>query len=365
MNILIACDKFKGSLSALDVCRTIQYGMEKSYPDSKFYLHPMADGGDGSLAVIEQFIDSKRIQMETIDPLGRPIQASYLLTSDTAYIELAEASGIARIVKSERNPFITTTLGTGKLLKDALEKGVKKVVLLIGGSSTNEMGLGIAKELGFIFLDKQGKELIPTGGNLQDINLILSSNYSFGVDIEIWCDVTNPLYGPTGAAYVYAPQKGANTAEKVQQLDNGLQHVAQIIREQFGRDISQIPGGGAAGGIGAGFVGLFDAKIVNGFDALSALSGLETKIKEAHQVITGEGRLDSQSLDGKVIGKIAELCQKYEKPLTAVVGQNELDAQQAQNTGIKAIYSIMGLAPNEETAIREAKSYLLNLAREL
>jgi len=265
---------------------------------------PIADGGDGTLTVLEQYLDAKKIQLQTFDALNNPIQAYYLLDNEVAYIELAIASGLAHLKKGERNPLKTNNRGTGLLIKNAFEKGAKKVVLCLGGSATTEAGLSIASELGYRFYNKGEKTVSPKGANLLEIIDYEKPANLNDFKLEILCDVNNPLYGKNGAAYVYGPQKGADE-HAVELLDKGLKHIARLILEKEGIDINATPGAGAAGGIAGGLLGLFNAQLISGFHFLNDLVGLEEQIKHSNLIITGEGNFDASIKKIKTINSIA------------------------------------------------------------
>ncbi|MEZ4983492.1 MAG: glycerate kinase [Saprospiraceae bacterium] len=325
MNILICPDKFKGSLSAMEVCQAIGKGIRARYPEAAITFHPMADGGDGSLQILAHQLGLRSKELETTDPLGRKIRASYYYAADTAFIELASASGLVLLTPAERNALATSTFGTGQMMVDAIQSGFRNIYLFLGGSATNDAGMGIMAALGFEFLSQEGNVLSPIGAHLPQIAQIRNrSSIDFSqVQITLLCDVTNPLYGPDGAAYVYARQKGA-TDEEIVWLDHALQHIGQIIFHYTGVDTSYLPGTGAAGGVGASLVALCGAKIERGFATIAELTGLPARIHASDWVISGEGRLDSQSLQGKVVDGVASLCRQYHKPLTLLVGKNEL-----------------------------------------
>lgn len=364
MKILLACDKFKGSASALEVCTAVLTGLQIQYPNVDYHLHPMADGGDGSLAILKEYLQAKTITVHTIDPLSRNIKAAYLIHHHTAYIELAEASGIARLNDTEKNVMITNTIGTGKLILDAIARGVNHIVLLLGGSCTNDAGLGIAAALGFKFYNEQNVELLPTGQNLINIKRIIKPIKDLGASFELYCDVINPFYGTQGAAHVYARQKGANDLQ-IDILDEGLRNIHKIIKETYQIDLQKVLGSGSAGGIGGGLHALLSAKISNGFDQLSSLTHLEDKIQQSDIVITGEGKLDRQSLDGKVIGKMAQLCKKYNKKLVAIVGINELTTTELHTQGIDQVLAVMDYAQSAEDGISKALKYLEQMGEEI
>lgn len=363
MKILLACDKFKGSLDSIGVNTALSKGLKKNIQSTAGKLevttiiHPLADGGDGTLAVLGQILKIPFTKKNTIDPLGRSLEAPYLKDGDTAYFELAAASGISLLKKEEHQPLRTTTLGTGRLMRAALDAGATNLVLGLGGSCTTDAGLGIAYELGVRFFDKNNNSLTPSGGNLLDIMRIDTRQVVTINDLKILCDVPNPLYGLNGAAHVFAPQKGASE-EDVDLLDRGLRHVAYLIETHTGRSVATIAGGGAAGGIAAGLSGFFNTEIVNGFEFIKKQTYLEAQIENADLVITGEGQLDKTSLDGKVVGGVAVLCQQYQKPLIAVVGGSKLSVIEKENLGLQSIYTILDEAGSVGVAIRDAAIYL-------
>ena len=362
MKILIASDKFKGSMSAQTVCEAIGKGLENDSALEMIY-YPMADGGDGSLNVLSNHLSFSKNKVLTVDPIGRVITCHYLTYSDFVFIELASASGLTLLSENEKNPLLTSTIGTGKMIADAISNGYKKIYLLLGGSATNDAGMGIATELGFQFLDKNKNELLPIGKNLVDVKFI---SYNSIFDLEkikftLLCDVQNPMYGTTGAAFVYAAQKGA-TNKQISFLDEGLKNFSSVLEKYCGRNISQLAGGGAAGGIGAGLVGLLNAELKRGFESIATLTNLEEQIKNADWVISGEGKLDEQSLEGKVISGIATLCKKHQKPLALFVGKNELTFMQMNELNAKYIFSISDVAENFEDAMFNGEKYLTVLA---
>lgn len=357
MKVLLACDKFKGSLDSYGVNTALARGLKKKYPEITPLILPMADGGDGTLAVLKEAFEVPYIYQKTTDPLGRSITAPYLKNKKTAYFELAAASGISLLKKNERQPLRTTTLGTGRMMRKALKDGATRLVLGLGGSCTTDAGLGIAYELGVRFYDKNKNELIPAGGNLLHIVRMDLKN-TIDIDhLKILSDVPNPLYGPDGAAHVFARQKGA-TDKEIDLLDQGLRHVARLIKTHTGRSIDKLEGGGAAGGIAAGLVGLFGAEVKNGFEYLKNLTNLETEIKKADLVITGEGQLDKTSLNGKVVGGVAALCRQYQKPLVLVVGMSKLSTTEKETLGIREVYTVLERAGSVGEAMENTVKYL-------
>lgn len=366
MKILIAPDKFKGSLSALEVCQAIGEGISNACPAASIDFHPMADGGDGSLEILQNHLSLKSEEVSTLDPLGRPLIATYFRASESAFIEVASASGLVLLKEDERDPLKASTLGTGLMIKDAIEKGCRLIYLFLGGSATNDGGIGIASALGYQFLDKNGKALEPNGANLLQINGIQQTSQAKQSPLEIilLCDVNNPLFGPNGAAHVYAKQKGASN-EEINILDQGLENLSQHLFRHTHRKVSELPGSGAAGGIAASLVALFGAKLKSGFNTIAELTGLEQQVQIADIVISGEGKLDTQSLQGKVIDGITALCKKYEKDLYVFAGKNDLPQDHLGSLPVKKVFSIWELAGGLEDAMQNGKEYLMHLATRL
>lgn len=365
MKILIAPDKFKGSLSAKEVCMAIARGIRKIKPEANIAFHPMADGGDGSLQAISDHLKVHPQKVITQDPLGRELEAGYLISGDKAFVEMASVSGLVLLEEKERNPLYTSTFGTGLLIKDAILKGCKEIFLFLGGSATNDAGIGIAAALGCQFFDRQKELLPPVGKSLADIHSIEVRPFfkPDSIQFTLLCDVANLLYGPNGAAHVYAKQKGASDHE-IEELDLGLRHFAALINQQFQLDISQIEGVGAAGGIGASMLSFFNADLKSGFSVLSELTGLSQKILKADQVITGEGKLDAQSLEGKVVQGVASLCKRHQKRLTAFVGGYALKQHQIEQLNIQKVYAISDMAGNLQDAMIHGVVYLEKLGEQ-
>jgi glycerate kinase len=363
MKILLAPDKFKGSLSAHAVCATIATTLSAIYPGWEIEQHPMADGGDGSLAVLAQPLGLSATEITTVDPLGRSIQASYLHNQEQAFIELASASGLVLLTKEERNPMLTSTFGTGLMIKHAVDQGLKEVYLLLGGSATNDFGLGIIVALGGKLLDAKGNTLRPIGEHLSKVAKIIPPSPVYReARFHVLCDVTNPPYGKTGAAEVYARQKGASD-QQVEVLDTGAKQLCALIQQQFGIELDDLQGGGAAGATAAGIVALLGGTLESGFSTLSQLTGLPSKIAAADIVISGEGKLDQQSLQGKVVDGVAQLCQEHQKPLYLFVGVNELDSPSSQEIKIEKVFSVMEYAENLEDAMSNTRQYLAQMSQ--
>ena len=357
MNIIVAPDKFKGSLSSFEVCEAISRGLKRTANGLIVSNFPMADGGDGFAMVLKHYLHTTTINCDSQDPLGRKITASYQWNEKkkTAVIEMAVASGLVLLNKKEQNPLFTSTFGTGLLIRHAIDKGAKKITLGLGGSATNDGGTGILSALGFQFSNENGDHLPASGENLQLIKKIMPPPFLPAIKFEIACDVNNRLYGPGGAAYVYAPQKGANE-EQVEMLDRGLRNLSSVIRRQTGKDISNIPGTGAAGGLAAGLLPFFAVDIKNGIDLIIESSKIEESLSNASLVITGEGKIDSQSSAGKVVGRIASLAKKHGLDCIAFCGKIEL--MESEKLGLKTIVALTDEFTTEEQAIKNAAQLL-------
>ena len=365
MKILIACDKFKGTLTADQVCKAIEKGVLSSNPVFECLRLPLADGGDGTLQILQHHFDFNLISLETIDPLSRKINASYLSNNKTAFIELAEASGIALLHNSELDVLNATTIGTGLLVRHALENKHSEIVLALGGSCTNDVGLGIAYALGFLFLDKDDNSVIPAGGNLKTIYKIIPPKELATFQLTILCDVKNPLTGIHGAAHVFGPQKGANQDEVVL-LDYGMVHIADLIEKTFSKSIVAIEGGGAAGGIAAGLFGMLNnVQIMSGFDFIAKKLGLVGKIKQTDYIITGEGKFDQTSLNGKVVGKLLEIGRQFEKPIIVLSGTQDISLEEIDSYPIYASNSIMDHAIDLNDAMSNGEIHLEKMAAQL
>ncbi|MCG2616111.1 glycerate kinase [Terrimonas sp. NA20] len=359
MKIIIAPDKFKGSLTSEDVCKAIEEGIVSVREEALEILRfPMADGGDGFNIVLQHYFHTETIEVDTVDPLGRPIKAPYQWNAETkvAIIEMATASGLVLLEPEERNPLHTSTYGTGLLLKDALTRGATRVILGLGGSATNDAGIGILSALGFSFISETGKELEPTGGNLSLVHSIVSPDRLPEISFQIAADVENPLYGAKGAAYVYGPQKGADQ-EMVKQLDNGLRNFAQLIEARRSVDIASFPGAGAAGGIAAGLSAFFKLDMSKGVELVLQANKLEDELHNADLLITGEGRIDDQSGSGKVVGTIASLAKKYKIPCIAFCGLLEASKEELEDLGVTEAFAIA--APDRSAEENMKNGYTL------
>jgi glycerate kinase len=361
MKILIAPDKFKGSLSAFEVADNIEKGILKVFPKAIVVKVPMADGGEGTVESLVDATGGKIIKTNVKDPLFRDIESFYGILGDgkTAVIEMAAASGLYLLKDYERNPMITTTYGTGQLIKDALDRGCRRFIIAIGGSATNDGGAGMATALGVKFYDKDGIEIGLGGGELSKIYSIDTSNIDDRLkecEFIVACDVANPLIGENGASRVYGPQKGA-TKEMVEVLDKNLEHYGKLLEKYFNKKIIDVPGSGAAGGLGAGLMAFLNAQLKNGIEIIIETLKLEEKIKEADIVISGEGKIDFQTAFGKTISGIAKLCKKHNKPLIVIAGTVE-DIENLYEIGVSSIFSIVEKPMSLEDAIKNAPTLL-------
>lgn len=344
MKVVIACDSFKGSVSASEAAACLECGIRRIYPDAVIDKVPIADGGEGMVESLLSVLPGEKRFVDVLDPLGRPIRAQYaLLKNSTAVIETAAASGLPLLREEELNPLKASTYGTGQLMRAALDEGCTSILLGLGGSATNDAGAGMAQALGIRLLDSDGKEIPQGGGSLDRLVKIDTSQMDhrlLDVPIIAACDVTNPLCGVKGASSVYGPQKGAD-AQMVKQLDQNLNHFAQIGLQATGKDVRNIPGSGAAGGMGAGLLIFFNASLCSGIETLLDLIGFDTRILDADLVITGEGRIDGQSLCGKVpIGIAQRVKTRRNIPVIGIVGEIGQQSQAIFHHGIDSVFSI-------------------------
>lgn len=361
MTILLAPDKFKGSLSAKQVCAALIEGLRKKYPHATIISTPLADGGEGTSELLTNSLHGDFKEVMVTGPLFEKINASYGFVSkdQIAFIEMAKASGLHLIATEKRNPLHTTTFGTGELIKDALDRGAKKIVLGIGGSATNDAGIGMAEALGYQFYDQHQKKLKPTGGNL--IHLDSISNIHVHprmkeIKFIALCDVNNPLHGSSGAAFIYGAQKGAD-AESIELLDRGLQHFERVVKKSFGI-VADFPGAGAGGGMASGASVFLKAEMKKGIDYVMDILQLDEKIKQADLVITGEGKIDTQTLSGKVVASVARSASHYQKPVIAFCGVCELREEEVRKMGIQQLISLTDIFTTEEEAIKNASILL-------
>ncbi len=348
----IAPDSFKGSMTALQAANRIERGLNKAISNLAVRKIPMADGGEGTAFTIAEATGGRMVKRTVRDPLGRKIKASFGLTGDgkTAVIEMAEANGLVLLKPRERNPLKTSTYGTGELIRHALGMKAKKILVGIGGSATNDGGTGMARALGVRFLDKKGRALKDCGGALKDLDRIDMSGLDQrlkGITVEVACDVGNPFTGPNGASYIYGPQKGA-TPEMVKQLDANLKLLARVIKRDVGIDVLKVPGSGAAGGLGGGLMAFLGGELRPGVDIVIDIVKLERRIKGCDLVITAEGRMDGQTVNGKTPAGVAGTAKKLGIPVIAVCGQEGGGIEQVLTVGIDAYLSTLAYCITDE-----------------
>lgn len=355
-HILIAPDSFKESLDAFSVARLLKAGIKKCLPGAVIESTPVSDGGEGFLKVLTTGTGGTFHTISVHDALLRPVKAEIGISGDgeTAFIEMAAASGLELILPKDRNPLITSTFGTGEMIKHAIETGCKKIFIGIGGSATNDGGAGMAQALGAKFLDKNELELLPGGGQLSQLCEIDLSGFEKNLpEIVVACDVSNPLTGPNGASAIYGPQKGA-TSEMVPQLDAALKNYAEVIRKQLNTDIENIPGAGAAGGLGGGLIAFTGAKLVSGFQLVAKILDLESRIARADFVITAEGKLDAQTSNGKAPFGVVQLAKKHNKPVIGVAGTLGNGYEKLYDCGFDLLISIINRPLSLAEAMQDA-----------
>ena len=344
MKIVVAPDSFKGSLTAVEVSDAIEQGVRETFPEAEIVKIPMADGGDGTVQCLVNDTGGEILRKKVTGPLGDEVLASYGILGDkkTAVIEMAEASGLTLVPENKRNPLITTTYGTGQLIKAALDQGCRKMIIGIGGSATNDGGAGMVQALGVKLLDREGKEIGFGGGELKKVFRIDTKyldNRLSETKVLIASDVSNPLCGPKGAARIYGPQKGA-TPEIIEELDKSLAHFAEIIKRDLNKDVKDIPGAGAAGGLGASLIAFLNAELKPGIEIIIEIVKLEQAIKDADLVITGEGKIDNQTIYGKAPIGVAKIAKKHNIPVIAVAAIISDDADIVHQYGINTLIKI-------------------------
>lgn len=354
--IVIASDSFKGSLTSLDVAQNVEKAIREVYPLCDVLKVNVADGGEGTMEALLQTLGGVRVSLVVKDPLGREIEATYVILNDgiTAVVEMSAASGLPLLKSDERNPLKTSTYGTGQLICDALDRGCRKILVGIGGSATNDAGMGMLQALGFRFLDAQGNQLQPVGENLQLVSSIDSTGRHPDLDkteFVVACDVKAPLYGRNGAAYVFAPQKGADQ-KMVEMLDAGLRHFSEVSSAMAGYDCSQMQGTGAAGGLGYAFRQYLDARLERGIEMVLDAIGFDDIISGADLVITGEGRVDSQTLTGKTPFGVAQHAHRQRIPVVVIGGSVEIDVLQVREAGFNDVIQVTPLDMPLSVAMR-------------
>lgn len=364
MKIVVAPDSFKGSLSAVEVAKSIEVGIKKVFPQAKVIKVPLADGGEGTVeALVEGVPGSKVIKQEVTGPRGERVKAFFGILGEgkRAVIEMAAASGLPLVPENKRNPLITTTYGTGELIKAALDYGSREIIVGIGGSATCDGGAGAVQALGVKLLNSNHCQIGFGGGELRRIKEIDLSSLDRRVrksKIIIASDVANPLCGRKGAAYVYAPQKGA-TKEMVEELEDNLSYYADKILEKLGKKVKVLPGSGAAGGLGAGLIAFLDAEVKPGIEIVIEVTQLEEKLKGADLVITAEGKIDAQTAFGKAPLGVAKLAKRHNLPVVAVGGSVSDDAHLLHKEGIDALFSIIRYPLDLPRAMERARELLI------
>lgn len=362
MNIVVAPDSFKECLSSKKVANAISRGILKVMPNAEVFEIPISDGGEGLLETILSNTEGRLVSIEVMNPVSSPIKAIYGFLNDnkTAIIEMATASGLELITEEEKNPLVTTTYGTGQLIKDALDKGCTKIIIGIGGSATNDGGVGLVKALGGKFLNSKGEELTEGGGTLDQLHRIDISNLDKRIsdcEILVACDVSNPLTGQNGASWVYGKQKGGADRD-LELLDKNLSHYATIIKRDLGLDISEVPGSGAAGGTGAALMAFLKADLVNGIELILKTIEIEKYIEKADLVLTGEGKIDEQTLNGKTIMGIAAMAKKHNVPVIVLTGKVGERIEAIYKMGVCGIFSILNQPMKLSEAISGAASLI-------
>nr|WP_263324583.1 glycerate kinase [Neobacillus sp. Marseille-Q6967] len=356
MKILVAMDSLKGSLSSMEANEAIREGFLNLNSDFVVETVPVADGGEGTVEALVYATGGNFIETVVTGPIGQPVNARYGILGDgvTAVVEVAEACGLPLLSQDERNPLLTTTFGVGELILDAIDKGCHEIIIGLGGSATNDAGVGMLQALGYRFLNREGNNVGLGGGELSHIVKIDVEDVPEqirNVSFRVACDVSNPLYGETGAAYIYGPQKGA-TPEMVQQLDEGLKHFAAVVFDQIGLDLQKISGAGAAGGLGAAFAGFLGAGLESGVKLILNQARLNEKLQGVDLVITGEGKLDGQTSMGKAPAGIAQLGKQNGIPAIVLAGDISDGNPTLHESGITSYFTIVGGPVNLEKAMQ-------------
>ena len=365
MNYLLVPDKFKGSLTATEVIEALRKGISQIDPDPHIHSALVSDGGDGFVESIAHYTASEFIQCKTTDPLGREMEATYLFepSSKSAFIEMAQTAGLELLDKADRNPLFTSTYGTGLQIKHALEHGAENIYIGLGGSATNDGGTGIAAAMGYRFLDSNNNELEPIGKNLPNIETIVEPDMSSFRSANFFAinDVNNPLFGPHGAAHVYAAQKGADQ-EEIVCLDNGLRQLNDVVEQMLSIQNSEVPGAGAAGGTAFGLMSFLGAEFIGGANFIFHIAGIHDLLKNnsIDYIITGEGKIDDQTLSGKVIHGIIDLARQYDVSVIAICGALEMDREKLKAEGLRAVIEVRDPDKNLEYNMSHADTLVEN-----
>lgn len=367
MKIVLAPDKFKNSLTGMAFCDLVEAGIKSIHPNFEILKLPLADGGDGTIDVVNYYLNGEIIKVEVNNPVFEPVLASYLFskTTKTAFIEIAEASGMKILESKDQNCMNTSTYGTGELIVHAINNGANHIIVGLGGSATNDCGIGMARALGFRFLDKNKDEVQPIGCELSNIVAIdstLSDKRLNDIKIQVACDVINPLYGPNGAAFVYARQKGASESD-IRHLDKGLKSFSKVLDHHFNMKTQKIKGAGAAGGMGAGTAAFLNGELLPGIELIKQIANFNSKIKKADWIITGEGRLDDQTLSGKALSGVLTSANKNQIKVAAFCGSIDLNAEELNKMGIAYSDCIISKAKNLDDALDNTALYLKQITK--
>ena len=352
MKAVVVMDSLKGSLSSMEAGEAVKAGILAANPEATVIVKPLADGGEGTTEALVCGLNGRLKTIQVTGPIYEPVIAQYGIIDEVAVIEMAQAAGLPQVPTEKRNPLVTTTYGVGEMIKACVESGCKKFIIGIGGSATNDAGIGMLMALGYKFLDANGQEVVQGGQGLSQIVSIDASDILPGLsscEFKIACDVTNPLYGEQGAAYIYAPQKGA-TPEIVKTLDDGLRHFARVVEGDQKADFANLPGAGAAGGLGFAFTAFLNGTLQSGVQMILEETKLEEVLKGADYVLTGEGRLDHQTAMGKAPIGVAKLAKKYGCKVIGLAGATTNEATACHKKGIDAYFSIV----NHPMSLEEA-----------
>ncbi|MCS0632064.1 glycerate kinase [Telluria mixta] len=367
MKIVIAPDSFKESLTALQVADAIEAGMRDVWPDARYVKVPMADGGEGTVQALTDATGGRRVEVRVTGPLGQTVDAFYGVSGDLAVIEMAAASGLEGVPPDLRDPRTATSRGTGELIRAALDAGARRFILGVGGSATNDGGAGMLQALGVRLLDADGRDLGPGGADLARLDRIDASRLDPRVreaEFRIACDVDNPLTGPRGASAVFGPQKGATPA-MVAQLDAALAHYAEVIARDLDQDIAQRPGAGAGGGIAAAMVVFLKGQLKPGVEIVTEAVGLDAAVRDADLVVTGEGRIDGQTVHGKTPMGVAHVARRHGKPVVAIGGSLAVDADAVYAHGIEVVVAAVARPCSVAEALAAGADNLRRAARNL
>ncbi len=357
--LIVIPDSFKGSLSSMEVCEVVGGCAARCLPGWEVQLLPVADGGEGTVDCFVAAAGFERVWLTVQGPFGEPVKACYARRGGTAVVEMAQAAGLP-MAQGRLDPERASTYGVGQLLRHAVEQGCRKLYLGLGGSCTDDAGAGAAAALGAVFLDEAGRPFVPVGGTLRNIcavNIQETQQLLQGCTVTAMCDIDSPLYGEQGAAYIFGPQKGADAAA-VRRLDGGLRAFAQAVEKSLGKQVAHLPGAGAAGGFGAGVVALLGGRLQSGIQTVLELVDFDRRVRDARLVITGEGRLDGQSLRGKVVLGVAQQAGRYGVPVVAVAGSVANNVDEIYSRGVTAAFSICRGPQSLQEAMENGKANL-------